>query len=777
MEPLKFGIGQPVTRSEDPRLLTGGGCYTDDTSVAGQLYARFVRAQMAHGAIRSIDTAAAAAMPGVVAVYTGKDLDDDGLGTVPSALPLKNRDGSSYFVPPRPGLALDRVRHVGDPIAVVVAETAAQAEDAAEAVLVDIDSLPALTDMTHARDAGAPRIWDGAPDNISLDFYMGDEAACDAAFTAAAHVSRIRIDNTRMVVNAMEPRAVLGEYDPATERFTVHMPSQGVTGVRATLARAIFKVPAEKMRVISNDVGGSFGMKGGMFCEPICVLYAARRLGRPVKWTASRSESFVSDHQGRASVIDAELALDAEGHFTGLRVRGVGDLGAYVMPMGPISPTRVIAANIISVYRTPALSYSVQMAFTNTVPTGPYRGAGRPESKYILERLIDRAAHETGIDRIEIRRRNLIPPDAFPWKAPNGQVYDSGEFEAIMDAALERADWAGFESRRAEAAARGRLRGIGVSCYLENTAPASELADIRFGEDGTVTLITGTHDLGTGHRTPFAQIIVEKLGVPYEAIRLVQNDSDMMSAGASGSGGSKSLLGTGSAIVDASALIVENGRKAAAHILEAAEEDIEFAAGAFTVAGTDRAIGIMELARTLRERDELPEGVPRALDARAVHEASPSTFPNGCHVCEVEIDPDTGVTEILRYTVVDDFGVVINPFVVEGQVHGGIVQGIGQILTENTVYDGDGQLITGSYMDYGMPRADDVPSFDFTTRNVPCVTNPLGIKGCGEAGNGGSMPAVMNAIVDALAVRGIADMDAPATPNRVWKALRDAEGN
>ena len=774
MEPLKFGIGQPVTRSEDPRLLTGGGCYTDDTSVAGQLYARFVRAQMAHGTIRSVDTAAAAAMPGVVAVYTGRDLEDDGLGTVPSALPLKNRDGSSYFVPPRPGLALDRVRHVGDPVAMVIAETAAQAEDAAEAAAVEIDPLPALTDMTRARDAGAPRIWDGAPDNVSLDFYMGDEAACDAAFAAAAHVSRIRIDNTRMVVNAMEPRAVLGEYDPATERFTVHMPSQGVTGVRATLARAIFKVPPEKMRVISNDVGGSFGMKGGMFCEPICVLYAARRLGRPVKWTASRSESFVSDHQGRASIIDAELALDAEGHFTGLRVRGVGDLGAYVMPMGPISPTRVIAANIISVYRTPALSYSVQMAFTNTVPTGPYRGAGRPESKYIMERLIDRAARETGMDRIEIRRRNLIPPDAFPWKAPNGQVYDSGEFEAIMDAALERADWAGFESRRAKSASRGMLRGIGVSCYLENTAPAGELADIRFGEDGTVTLITGTHDLGTGHSTPFAQIIVEKLGVPYEAIRLVQNDSDMMSAGASGSGGSKSLLGTGSAIVDASALIVENGRKAAAHVLEAAEEDIEFAAGAFTVAGTDRAIGIMELAKTLRERGELPEGVPGALDAKAVHDASPSTFPNGCHVCEVEIDPDTGETKILRYTVVDDFGVVINPFVVEGQVHGGIVQGIGQILTENTVYDGDGQLITGSYMDYGMPRADDVPSFDFSTRNVPCVTNPLGVKGCGEAGNGGSMPAVMNAIIDALAVRGITDLDAPATPNRVWKALREA---
>ncbi|MHA1108992.1 MAG: xanthine dehydrogenase family protein molybdopterin-binding subunit, partial [Alphaproteobacteria bacterium] len=564
-------------------------------------------------------------------------------------------------------------------------------------------------------------------------------------------------------------------YDAAAEKFTIHMPTQGVMGARNTLAKAVFGVAPENVRVISNDVGGSFGMKGAAFIEPVAVLYAARRLGRPVKWCADRAESFVADHQGRDSLIDAELALDADGNFLALRVTGFGNVGAYLTAMGPAPATGVISRNIISVYKTPVLSYGVKAIFTNTVPTGPYRGAGRPESKYILERLIDQAALDTGIDRIELRRRNFIPPDAFPWKAPNGQTYDSGEFEAIMDEALKKSDWDGFKARKAAAADTGRLRGIGISCYLENTAGAGELADIRFEADGTVKLITGTHDLGTGHATPFAQVLSSHLGVPFEAVRLVQTDSDVMSPGAAGSGGSKSLLGTGSAIVDCSATIIETGKSAAAHVLEAAIEDIEFAAGAFTVAGTDRTIGIMELAKTLRERGDLPDGVPNSLDSKAVHDSSPSSFPNGCHVCEVEIDPETGIVEILRYTVVDDFGVMVNPPIVEGQVQGGIVQGVGQILKENTIYDSDGQLLTGSYLDYAMPLADDMCSIDFSTRNVPCVTNPLGIKGCGEAGNGGAMPAVMNAVVDALAERGITHMQAPATPHRVWQALKDAQ--
>jgi carbon-monoxide dehydrogenase large subunit len=778
LDTMKFAIGQSVPRAEDPRHLTGGGRFTDDTSLKGQAHARFVRSPIAHGEIRAIDTSAAAAMPGVLAIFTGADLNNDNIGHIPSALPLKNRDGSPYIVPPRPALAVGRVRHVGDPVAVVIAETAIQAEDAAECVTLDLKPLPVVVEMEAAAAPGAPKVWDQAPGNVCLDFFTGDEKAADAAFAAATHVVRQRTDNTRMVVNAMEPRAVIGEYDTKSEKFTIHMPTQGVMGARNTLAKTIFRVAPENMRVISNDVGGSFGMKGAAFVEPIAVLYAARKLNRPVKWCAGRSESFMADHQGRASLIDAELAMDKDGNFLALRVTGFGNLGAYVTAMGPAPPTGVTSRNIISVYKTPVLSYGVKAVFSNTVPTGPYRGAGRPESKYIMERLIDRAARETGIDRIELRRRNLIPPDAFPWQAPNGQKYDSGEFEAVMDKALVNSEYSGFEARRVDAASNGMLRGIGVSCYLENTAGAGELAHLSFGADGTVTLITGTHDLGTGHATPFAQIICDRLGVPFEAVRLVQNDSDVMSPGASGSGGSKSLLGTGNAIVDCAAAIVDAGTIAAAHVLEAAAEDIEFrvdaGGGKFSVAGTDRAIGIMELAAHLREHGDLPDGVPTTLDNKAVHDSSPSSFPNGCHVCEVEIDPETGVTGILRYTVVDDYGVMINPAIVEGQVQGGIMQGVGQVLMENTVYDGEGQLITGSYMDYTMPRADDMCAVDFDTHNVPCVTNPLGIKGCGEAGNGGAMPAVMNAILDALAPAGIKELQAPATPHRVWQAIRAA---
>ena len=770
--PLNFGIGQPVTRTEDPRHLTGGGDYTDDTNIDGQAYARFVRSQIAHGTLKSVDISAASSMPGVLAIYTGADLRADDIGNIPSGLPLKNRDGSPYIVPPRTGLAVDRVRHVGEPIAIVIAETAAQAQEAAEAVTADIDPLPVVTDSEEAVKDGAPLLHEEAPGNVCLDFFVGDDDAIEKAFAEAAHVTKMRIDNTRIVVNAMEPRSVIGEYDADTERFTVHMPTQGVMGVRGAMANAIFKVKPEQVRVLSNDVGGSFGMKGAAFVEPISVLYAARKLGRAVKWTADRSESFLSDHQGRDSVIYAELALSADGDFLGLKVTGVGNCGAYLTAMGPAPMTNVICRNIISVYKTPAFSYATKAVFTNTVPTGPYRGAGRPESKYIMEQLVDKAAREMGIDRVELRRRNLIAPDAFPYKAPNGQTYDCGEFEAIMDETLRRADWAGFDSRKAASAAKGKLRGASITNYLENTGAAGELADIRFREDGTVALVTGAKDMGTSHRTPFAQILHERLGVPYEAIEVIQNDSDEMSPGASGSGGSKTLLGAGNAIADCAAIIAEKGKAAAGHILEAAVEDIEFANGNFTVAGTDKTINIMDLAQQLREAGELPEGVPDSLDDKAVHDSSPSSFPNGCHVCEVEIEPETGVIEIVKYLVVDDFGVVINPLVVEGQVHGGIMQGVGQILVERTIYDDDGQLVTGSYMDYCMPRADDICNIEFSTRNVPCVTNPLGVKGCGEAGNGGSMPAVMNAILHALEEKGITELDAPATPHRVWEALQ-----
>jgi len=770
--PLNFDIGQPVLRSEDPRLLTGGGEYTDDFSAENQTYARFVRSQVAHGNIKSIETSTAMAIPGVLAIYTADDLRADKVGDIPSNMPIKNRDGSPYFVPPRCGMAEGRVRHVGEIIAVVIAETAALAEEAAELVVVNISPEKVAVEAWDALEDGAVQLWDKAKNNICLDYFTGDQKACDLAFEKAYHISSIRVLSTRMVVNAMEPRAVIAEYDKHMDKFTVTLPTQGVVGMRSQLAKAIFKIGIEKIRILSNDVGGSFGMKGACLAEPIAVMYASRKLNRTVKWTASRTESFLSDQQGRDSLVDAELALDEDGNFLALRCRGVGNLGAYSTAMGPGPVTGVISRNIVSVYKTPTFAYGTKAVFSNTVPTGPYRGAGRPESKYILEQLIDKAAREMNFDRVEIRRKNLIPADSFPWMAPNGQKYDSGEFEALMDECLKQADWTGFEERRAEAAQRGKLCGIAITPYLENTGASGELCDVRFNDDGTIALITGAKDMGTSHRTPFAQILCEKLGVPYEKIRVIQNDSELMSKGASGSGGSKTLLGAGNAINDCATKIAEKAKIVAAYFLEAATEDIEFSAGNFIVAGTDRSIDIMRLSEMLRSEVNLPEGIPNTLDDKAIHDTSPSSFPNGCHICEVEIDPETGVTDIVRYTVVDDFGVVINPLVVEGQVQGGIMQGIGQVLLENTVYDENGQLVTGSYMDYCMPRADDLCNITFSTRNVPSPTNPLGVKGCGEAGNGGSMAASMCAILHALAPVGVTELDAPATPARVWEAIQ-----
>ncbi len=766
---LKFGVGQPVPRSEDPRLLRGGGRYTDDHNAPDQAHARFLRSSVGHGEIAGLDCAAARAMPGVLGIFVGEDLRADGLGDLPCPVALKNRDGSAPVAPPRPALAIGRLRHVGDPVAMVVAETRQQAEDAAEAILLDVKDLPAVGDVDAAVAPGAPQIWESAPGNVYLDFHMGDAAAVEEAMARAHHVTRIRLDNTRMVVNAMEPRAVLARYDGTSEKFTLHVGSQGVAGYRATLANAVFRVAPDRIRVISDDIGGSFGMKGASFNEAVCALFAARRLGRPVKWCADRSESFLSDHQGRAMRMDLTLALDRDGNFLALEVEGLGDMGAYLTAMGPWPVTNVVSRNIISVYKTPLISYSAKCVFTNTVPTGPYRGAGRPESKYFLETLIDKAAREMGIDRIALRRRNLIAPEMMPHATPVGLVYDSGEFEAAMDAAMARADVAGYEARRAATRARGRLRGLGIAPYLETTAPpGSELADVRFEPDGAVTLVSGSCDFGMGHATPFAQLLVDRLGIPFEAVRLIQNDSDEMSEGAGGSGGSRSLIAAGGAIVEASDRVVARGRETAALVLEAAREDILFEEGRFVVAGTDRSIDIMALAAEARRR-----GDPAlALDAKVNHATSPISFPNGCHVCEIEIDPETGEVLVDRYTVVDDFGTVVNPPIVEGQVHGGIAQGLGQVMLERTVYDADGQLLTGSFMDYAMPRADHLGAIDFVTRPVPCETNPLGAKGCGEAGNGGAYPAVVCAILDALAERGVGSLPLPASPHGVWQALR-----
>jgi aerobic carbon-monoxide dehydrogenase large subunit len=770
----KFGIGQPVPRTEDPRLLRGDGRYTDDLKLPGQAYAVMVRSRHAHGIIRGIATGAARAMPGVLGIYTGADLDKAGFGTLKCMLPAMNRDGTPMHQPSWPALATDRVRYLGDAVACVVAETVAEAKDAAEAVAVDIDPLPAVTDAKAALLPGAPLLYDDVPDNLACDFHYGDSDKVAAAFARAAHVTRLPIVNNRIVVCAMEPRSAIAAYDPADGRWTLHAGCQGVFGLRNALAKDVFNVAPEKVRVLTGNVGGSFGMKAQPFPEYVCLFHAARSLFRPVKWTDERSESFLSDFHGRDHEYMAELALDEEGHFLALRIEAYGNLGAHLSAVSPLMPTGNLLKNSVGVYRTPLVEVSSKLAFTNTVPITSYRGAGRPEGNYVMERLIDAAAAEMGIDRVELRRRNHIRPDEMPYKTPVGTVYDSGDFTALLDRAVELADWRGFEGRKRASASRGKLRGLGIGSFCEVTAPpVKEMGGIRFETDGTVTIITGTLDYGQGHASPFAQVLHEKLGVPFERIRLLQGDSDELIAGG-GTGGSKSMMASGAAIVEASEKVVERGKQIASIVLEAAVADIEFAAGRFTIAGTDRSVSLMALAEQLRGGLALPAEIPPTLDVKHVFDSAPSAYPNGCHVVELEIDPETGTVAIDRYSTVNDFGVLINPLLVEGQLHGGVVQGIGQALMERTVYDEDGQLLTGSYMDYALPRAPDVPNFTFVSHAVPATTNVLGVKGCGEAGCAGSLPAVMNAVVDALAPYGLTHVDMPATPLRIWQAIAAA---
>jgi carbon-monoxide dehydrogenase large subunit len=771
----KFAVGQPVPRTEDPVLVQGRGRYADDVNLPGQAYAVMVRSRHAHGVIKGIDVATAQAMPGVLAVYTGADLEAAGYGTLKCIVPLKNRDGSPMRKPPRPALAMDKVRFVGDPVACVIAETAMAARDAAEAVSLDIEPLPAVTSASDAVKPGAPLVFDDVPGNVALDYHYGDAEKVNAAFAAAAHVTRLAVTNNRLIVSAMEPRAALAVYDAASGRFTFHIGCQGVFGLRAQLAE-IFNIPFDKLRVLSGNVGGSFGMKAQAYPEYVCLMHAARALGRPVKWTDERSSSFLSDSHGRDHEKIAELALDADGHFLAIRLTGTGNMGAYLGTVAPLPPTLNAVKNMVSVYRTPAIEVATQCAFTNTSFVSAYRGAGRPEGNYFMERLIDAAARETGIDRLELRRRNHVTPKEIPFAAASDQTYDSGDFPAVFRHALELADWKGFPGRRRESRRNGKLRGIAVGSYLEVTAPPNkEMGGIRFEPDGGVTFITGTLDYGQGHATTFAQILSDRLGVPFERIRLLQGDSDELVAGG-GTGGSRSAAASSMAMVAAIAKVIEQGNAIASHALEAATADIEFAGGRFTIAGTDRSIGIMDLAAALRAgRLDLPDDAPKSLDVKLASEPVPAVFPNGCHVAEVEVDPETGVVEVVKYASANDFGTVINPMLVEGQMHGGLVQGIGQALMEHVVYDGGGQLVTGSYMDYAMPRAADVPSFVTAYHPVPATTNPLGIKGCGEAGCAGALVSVMNAIIDALSDYGVRHIDMPATPERVWQAIREAQ--
>ena len=771
---MKFGIGQSVPRTEDPRLLRGEGRYTDDVNLQGQVYAAIVRSRYAHGVIRKIDLSAARSMPGVLAAYTGAELNAAGYGTMKTIVPFANRDGSPMRKPPRHALATDKVRFVGDPIAFVVAETAVQAKDAAQAVEVDIEPLPAVTSAKQAAAPGAPQLFDDVPGNVALDYHYGDAEKVAAAFAGAATVVRLDVVNNRLVVCAMEPRSAIGEYDAAAGRWILHVGCQGAFGLRNQLASDILGVPPEKVRVLTGNVGGSFGMKASVYPEYVCLLHAARALGRPVKWTDERSDSFLSDQHGRDHEMTAELALDADGRFLAVRTTGYGNMGAYLGVVAPLMSTLNVVKNIVSVYRTPLVEVSTKCMFTNTTPVSAYRGAGRPESNYMMERLIDTAAAKMGIDRIELRRRNHVSPDQMPYKASSGMIYDSGDFTAIVNQALDAADWQGFAKRREASRARGRLRGLGLGSYLEVTAPPNkEMGGVRFEADGTVTIITGTLDYGQGHAAPFAQILTSRLGIPFERIRLLQGDSDQLIAGG-GTGGSRSITASGTAIVEAADKVIEQGRQLAAFVLEAAAADIEFANGRFTIVGTDRSIDIMALAKKLRSGMALPEGLPRSLDVSHASEPIPSTFPNGCHVAEVEVDPETGVVEVVKYTMVNDFGTLINPMLVEGQMHGGIMQGIGQALLEKVVYDDDGQLLTGSYMDYALPRADVAPPFRFVSHPVPAKSNVLGVKGCGEAGCAGSLPSVMNALIDALSPYGIRHIDMPATPERVWQVIQAA---
>jgi carbon-monoxide dehydrogenase large subunit len=769
----KFGVGQPVLRKEDDTLVRGKGKYTDDFDLPGQAYAWIVRSSHAHGIIKSIDTSAAKAMPGVLGVWTGADLASAGYGPYTCGLPLKNRDGTPLLQTNRTALMSDKVRYVGDPVAFVVAETLAQARDAGEAVVLDIDPLPAVTSAEEAAKPGAPQLYDHIPNNVALDYHYGDAAKVEAAFASAAHVTKLDITNTRVAVVAMEPRGALASYDRKSERYTIQVPTQGVAGNRTNLAKNLLKVPNDKVHLLTANVGGSFGMKNINYPEYMCILHAAKALGRPVKWTDERSTSFLSDSHGRAQQIHAELALDAEGKFLAVKISGYGNLGAYITGVAPSPLSLNVGKNIASVYRTPLLSVDIKTVLTNTTLMGAYRGAGRPEANYFMERLIDRAADEIGINRLTLRKRNFIKPAQMPFAASSGVTYDSGDFQGVFNKALETSDHAGFARRKKESRKRGKLRGIAVGSYLEVTAPPGvELGKIVFEGDGSVKLITGTLDYGQGHATPFAQVMSDQLGVPFESVKLVQGDSDIVHTG-NGTGGSRSITASGMAIVEASKLVIEKGKKAAAHLMEAAEGDIEFAKGRFTIAGTDRSIDIMELARRMRE-DKMPEGVPSSLDVDHTTKEVPSTFPNGCHVAEVEIDPDTGVVQIVRYTGVNDFGTIVNPMLVAGQLHGGVAQGIGQALMECVSYDESGQPITGSFMDYAMPRAEDIPMMAVGDHPVPAKSNPLGTKGCGEAGCAGSLSTIVNAVLDALAEFGIKHIDMPLTSERIWRAIQDA---
>ena len=777
-------IGASLKRKEDARFLTGRGRYTDDINLAGQLYAHLLRSTVAHANLASVDTGAAEAAPGVRAVFTGSDME--GVGGIPTGWLIHSKDGSPMVEPAHPAMAIGKVRHVGEIVAIVVAETRDQAREAAALIDIDYQELPAVASLEVARADGAAKVWDEAEGNLCYDWEVGDRAAAEEAIADAAHTVSIDVVNQRLVPNAIEPRAAIGNFDPTTGAYTLYTTSQNPHLIRLLLGAFVLGLPEHKLRIVAPDVGGGFGSKIPHYAEEAIITWTAGRLGRPVKWTSDRSEAFVSDTQGRDHISTATLGLDEDGRFVGLKVSTQANLGAYLSTFATCVPTYLYGILFAGPYTTPAIYCEVEGVFTNTVPVDALRGAGRPEATYLLERLVDKAAAATGIDRVDIRRRNFIRE--FPHQTPVALQYDQGDYDATLDLALDASDWAGFEARRSEAAGRGKLRGIGISTFIEacGIAPSAvvgslgaraglyEVGSVRVHPTGSVSVFTGTHSHGQGHETTFAQIVAETLGVDFDAVDVVHGDTGAIPFGM-GTYGSRSLAVGGTAIYNAVQKVIAKGRKIAAHLLEASEEDIEFADGNFTVAGTDRSKSIGEVALTAYVPHNYPEGLEPGLEETAFYDPLNFTFPAGTHIAEVEVDPETGEVELVAVTGADDVGRIINPMIVNGQLHGGLAHGIGQALLEHCEYDDEGQLVTGSYMNYTMPRAGDLPNFNINHNTTHCTHNPLGVKGVGEVGSIGVPPAVINAVVDALSPLGVTHIEMPATSERVWQAIRAAQ--
>jgi len=775
---VKFGIGQSAPRVEDSRLLRGEGRFTDDLNLPGQAHAALVRSPHAHARVLSVETRDAARAPGVLGVFTAGDLAADGVGHLPNLLAgssFTRPDGSPVYTPPRPALADGKVAFVGDPVALVVAETAPGARDAAEQVIVDYEPLPGIASLAAAGAAGAPALWEECPDNVSFRVRVGDHEKVARALEGSAHVVRSRLEISRVCPNPMEPRAAIGHYDSFDGRYILYEGSQAPHAIRTSLAGEVFGVPETRVRVVSPDLGGGFGLRATVFSETALVLWAARRLGRPVKWNGERTETFLTDDQAREMVVEVEIGLDEKAMFRAVRLRSRAALGAYLTGFGGY-PAFVNLGGLAGPYRTPAICAEVDGVFTTTTPTGPYRGAGRPETTVVLEHAIDSAASQLGIDRAELRRRNMIEAREMPFQTGLSYRYDSGDFPAVLDQALAHARIPDFEARRARSEAVGRLRGLGIAYTVEQSAGVSdESAEVRFESDGTATVALGTHSHGQGHETVFRQIVAERLGLEFEQIRYVQGDTDRVAYGGGTAGSRCAVLG-GNALNRALERIVDKGRRVAAGLLEAAAEDVEFERGAFRVGGTDHEVALDEVVRACFDPRRRPADEDAGLSALASFTPPAATFPNGCHLCEVEVDPETGAVEIQSYHVVEDVGTVLNPRVLRAQLQGGIVQGFGQIMQENVFLDDEAQPLSASFMDYAMPRADEVPFCDIALHPVPTPTNPLGVKGAGEAGTVGAMPCVLSAVRDALASAGAGAIEMPMTPEKVWRALVEASG-